>query len=51
MLQEANSYTNEYIWDCFPAVIPHQGKYLEIRLSLCAETTKVPAILMPFQIG
>lgn len=50
MLQEANGYTNEYIWDYFQAVIPHQGKYLEIRLRLCARTTKRPAILMLFQI-
>jgi hypothetical protein len=51
MLQEANGYTNEYIWDCFPAVIPHQGEYLEIRLRLCVGTTKGPAILMPFQVS
>lgn len=50
MLQEANGYTNEYIWDYFQAVTPHQGKYLEIRLGLCARTTKRPAILMLFQI-
>lgn len=48
MLQEAKSCINEYIWDCFPAVIPHQGKYLEIRLSLCSGTTKRPAVLMLF---